>query len=369
MPIRHLYIHIPFCHKICPYCSFFKHQPGKTDQREFLECLVAEAQAARQRWPLELETIYFGGGTPSIISQAHLEWFLPKLIAALDVEPAALDEWTIEMNPMTFDSSKAELFRECGVTRASLGVQAWDSETLQTLGRDHSPAQAEESFLVLRDAGFSKVSLDLMFSIPGQSLATWEQTLQRTLSLDPDHISAYNLNYEEDTEFFDRLKQGIYRQDDEADVPFFESAMTMLGNAGYDQYEISNYAKAGSESAHNRGYWEGRDYIGLGPSAFSTHARERWQNVCSTEGYIKQIRARGKADLPAELLDENAWRCERLALELRTRRGVSEEVVGTERFGAIAELIEAGYIQNRDGRVILTDAGKMLADSVAGHLL
>ncbi|MEZ5329822.1 MAG: radical SAM family heme chaperone HemW [Verrucomicrobiales bacterium] len=369
MPVQHLYIHIPFCHRICPYCSFFKHQPGKTDMREFLECLIVEAHAARERWPLELRTIYFGGGTPSIISTAHMQWFLPGLIEALDVDPAALEEWSMEMNPMTFDSGKATLLRQSGVSRASLGVQAWDVATLETLGRDHTPEHAEQSFHTLREAGFPRVSLDLMFSIPGQSLASWEQTLERTVALEPDHISAYNLNYEEDTEFFDRLKRGIYRQDDESDVPFFESAMSILGTAGYDHYEISNYAKPGCESAHNRGYWEGRDYIGLGPSAFSTHARERWQNVCSTDGYIKQMRTRGAASLPGETLDDAAWRCERLALELRTRRGVSLEIIGDARESAIAELLEVGYIECRDARVLLTDQGKMLADSVAEHLL
>jgi oxygen-independent coproporphyrinogen III oxidase len=369
LSIHHLYIHIPFCHRICPYCSFFKHQPGNTDMREFLQCLIVEARMARERWPLNLRTIYFGGGTPSIISTAHLQWFLPELIEALAVDPAALDEWSMEMNPMTFDIGKAIVLRKNGITRASLGVQSWDASTLETLGRDHSPEQAEQSFHVLRDADFPRVSLDLMFSIPGQSQSSWEETLARTVTLNPDHISAYNLNYEEDTEFFDRLKRGIYRQDDESDVPFFESTMAMLGSAGYEHYEISNYAKPECESAHNRGYWEGRDYIGLGPSAFSTHARERWQNVCSTDGYIKQMRAHGSAALPGEALDDAAWRCERLALELRTRRGVSLEVVGDARESAIAELLEAGYIECRDNRVLLTDQGKMLADSVAEHLL
>lgn len=337
--------------------------------REFLECLIVEAKGAKERWPLELETIYFGGGTPSMISQSHLEWFLPELVGALEIDPAGLEEWTMEMNPMTFDSAKAELLQRIGISRASLGVQSWDSATLQTLGRDHSPEQAEESFRVLRGAGFAKVSLDLMFSIPGQTLSSWTQTLERTVELEPDHVSAYNLNYEEDTEFFDRLKRGIYRQDDEADVPFFEAAMSMLGAAGFEHYEISNYAQHEHESAHNRGYWEGSDYIGLGPSAFSTHARERWQNVCSTEGYIKQIRSRGAASLPGERLDDAAWRCERLALELRTRRGVSLDIVGSGFDQEMNELVDAGYVEVRDRRLVLTDAGKMLADSVAGHLL
>lgn len=270
---------------------------------------------------------------------------------------------------MTFDREKAEWLRRCGVTRASLGVQAWDAETLRTLGRDHTPEQAGESLRVLRDAGFPVVSVDLMFSIPGQSLAAWEDTLRRTIALEPEHISAYNLNYEEDTEFFDRLKKGIYRQDDEADVPFFERAMTMLGDAGFCHYEISNYARDGRESRHNRGYWEGRDYLGLGPSAFSTHKRRRWQNVCSTTGYIRQMRAQGSAALPAEELDDEAWRCERLALELRTRSGVSMATIGPGRAAAIADLAEAGYVVREGERVRLTDQGKMLADSVAAHLL
>ena len=330
---------------------------------------MLEARAARESWPLNLDTIYFGGGTPTFLSHHHLERFLPELLEALAVDPSRLTEWTTEMNPMTFDESKLRLLSDAGVTRASLGVQAWDSETLNTLGRDHSPEQGRDSLDLLRVQAFPKISIDLMFSIPGQSLQAWKQTLETTIALAPDHISAYNLNYEEDTEFFDRLQRGVYRQSDDADVPFFEAAMAMLGNAGYEQYEISNYALPGAQSVHNRGYWEGNDYIGIGPSAFSTVARQRWQNVCSTEGYTKKIRQNGLAALPFEPIDDAAWRCERLALELRTARGVSFDTIGGDKAERVADLESQGLVSRSATRVMLTNQGKMLADSVAEYLL
>jgi oxygen-independent coproporphyrinogen-3 oxidase len=366
-PLRHVYVHIPFCHRICPYCSFFKHQPGSTDISAFLEALIKEARTVRRDHPLAIESIYFGGGTPSMLSTRHFTDFLPAFVESLGrPEPA---EWTLEANPMTFDSAKASVWKAHGINRVSLGVQAWDQPTLQTLGRDHSPEHAESSVHILKEIGFDTVNIDLMFSIPGQSIEAWEDTLSRTIALQPDHISTYNLNYEEDTEFFDRLKRGVYRQDDDADVPFFETAMAQLAEAGFDHYEISNYAKPRKQSRHNRAYWKGADFIGLGPSAFSTMNRKRWQNICDTGAYIQEINQDQSAALPGEDLDDASLRCERIALELRTSRGISREMIGTGRDEVLATLAEAYYIELSETHVRLTNSGKLLADAVACELL
>ena len=161
------------------------------------------------------------------------------------------------------------------MSRISLGVQSWDDELLKLLGREHNAAQAEASFHILREAGFTNVNIDLMFGLPGQTLAQWETTLQKTIALGPEHISTYCLTYEEDTEFFARQARGEFHEDPDSDARFLESAMELLGNAGFEHYEISNYARDGYASSHNRGYWAGEDYLGIGPSAFSTVGLER----------------------------------------------------------------------------------------------
>ncbi|HEX2748272.1 MAG TPA: radical SAM family heme chaperone HemW [Verrucomicrobiales bacterium] len=360
--VRHLYVHIPFCHRICPYCSFYKHEPGSTDTAAFLKAISRELEAALNEWPgrIRPETIYFGGGTPTLLSTAHLERWLPEFRSAMDM--SGLREWTVEVNPRTINPRKAEVLLENGVTRASLGVQAWDPPTLSVLGRDHSPAEAEEAFQVLRRAGFPVVNIDLMFSVPGQSLETWRETLRRTIDLGPDHVSAYNLTYEEDTEFFRKLTSGEYHRDENADGDCFSLAMTMLGDAGFAHYEISNYSRPGFESLHNQSYWAGADYLGLGPSAVSTIDRTRWKNAGNTTLYILDP----LTGRETEHLTREQWACERIALELRTHRGVSLSYLPwPER---LPDLTAAGLAEVTGDRLRLTEKGRGLADTIAGHL-
>ena len=230
------------------------------------------------------------------------------------------------------------------------------------LGRDHAPAEAEEAFHTLRRAGFSVVNVDLMFSVPGQSLETWGETVRRTAALEPDHVSAYNLTYEEDTAFFDKLNAGEFSRSEDKDAACFSSVMELLGEAGFRHYEISNYARPGFESVHNQSYWAGEDYLGLGPSAVSTVDRMRWKNVESTALYISNPQA-GRS---VENLTEDQWRCERIALELRTVRGLAMEYLPfPERVEA---LVTDGLAEAGGGRLVLTQKGKYVADTVAAHL-
>jgi oxygen-independent coproporphyrinogen III oxidase len=364
--IRHLYVHIPFCHRICPYCSFYKHEPGGTDIPAFLRALTAEAAAARAKWGAWLapETVYFGGGTPSMVSSGQLEKWLPDFCAALELEHVR--EWTVEINPRTIDDRKAAVLRAQGVTRASLGVQAWDEPSLTVLGRDHAPAEAEEAYHVLRRADFSVVSIDLMFAVPGQTLDAWRYSLQRTLSLRPDHVSAYNLTYEEDTEFFARFSRGEYARDEAVDAAFFTEAMRLTEQAGYEHYEISNYAQPGCGSLHNSSYWAGADYLGLGPGAVSTVDRRRWKNVENTVLYMQQPAGAAFGEKDAETLTDTQWACERLALELRTARGVALQWLPEP--ARVEHLTSAGLAEVADGRLRLTREGKGVADSVIAHL-
>ena len=365
--IGHLYYHIPFCHRVCPYCSFYKHTPGATPMAEFVEALLLETSRQAKRHDLRPRTLYFGGGTPTALSEGHLERLLTGLHERLDL--SALDEFSVEANPRTVTTSKAAMLRRLGVSRVSLGIQAWDEATLQTLGRDHSPAEAEETWQVLRETGFASLNMDLMFSIPGQSASTWVSSIERALSLQPDHVSAYNLNYEEDTEFFRRLRRGQYHEDEAKDAEHFYLSLDRLVAAGYEHYEISNFARPGHRSRHNESYWLGEDYLGFGPGAFSTVANRRWLNIADTSAYLSRLKAGEDAAEPAEEIDAAARRIERFGLELRTSLGLPRELVKPEQERLLATLEEEGLLTIGMDRIRLTRAGKPLVDSVAVALL
>jgi oxygen-independent coproporphyrinogen III oxidase len=319
--------------------------------------IALTAKAARQP-----RTIFFGGGTPTALTTAQLALLLDGFHAGLDL--AELAEWTFEANPGSVSERKARLLRDRGVSRISLGVQSFDDGLLQLLGREHSAAQAEGSFDLLRRAGFENLNLDLMFGLPGQTLAQWEETLRRAIALQPDHVSAYCLTYEEDTDFFLRHARGEFRIDAEADAAFFETTVELLASAGLAQYEISNFARAGFESVHNRAYWSGEDYVGIGPSAVSTIGLRRRQNVCDYRAYADRILAGESASTGDEILTPEMKRAEAIALGLRTRSGVPAEWIAPWP-NEIAEFVDLGLMKREERRVVLTRSGRLLADSVA----
>src|SRR5712664_3159080 len=318
--IRHIYVHIPFCARICPYCAFYKDLLDRSQTWRFCEAILHELEQQRTRFEISPKTIYFGGGTPTALTTAQLEFLLKGFRQRVDL--SSLEEWTIEANPGSMSARKATLLRELGVTRISLGVQSWDDKLLKLLGREHSAQQAEHSFHLLCTAGFSNINIDLMFGLPGQTIEQWRLTLEQTIALQPDHISAYCLTYEEDTEFFLRYACGEFRQDTDMDAEFFEVAMSILEDAGYEHYEISNYARPGFSSAHNRAYWLGKDYLGIGPSAVSTVGMRRWQNLCDYRTYIDHVLSSESPCASRENLTHEMKRMERIALTLRTRDGV-----------------------------------------------
>jgi len=360
--IRHLYAHIPFCPKVCPYCSFYKEASDRNKTQAFLEALLAEAERYSQT--LQPVTIFFGGGTPTALSTGQLDYLLTGLRQRLDF--SQVEEFTMEMNPATVSLEKAVCLRELGVNRVSMGVQSWDARLLQTLGRVHTAAQAERSYAILREAGFANVNLDLIFGVPGQTPDQWRDSLLRTIALQPDHISAYCLTYEEDTEYFRRLTAGQYRPDIQLDADLFETTMDTLAAAGYDQYEISNYARPGRECRHNLAYWLGHDYAGLGPSAFSTVAGRRWKNVSDTAAYIARIAEGREASDFAEPVDEQTRRVEVTAFSLRTNLGVEASSLPND---AAQNLLAEGLLEQSGSRLRLTRRGRLLADAVAEAVL
>jgi oxygen-independent coproporphyrinogen-3 oxidase len=364
--IRHIYIHIPFCARICPYCAFYKTLLDRSQTQRFCEALVHELEAHVQNRRLVPMTIYFGGGTPTALTTGQLEFVLGGFRD--DVDLSELIEWTIEANPGSVSASKAAVVHRLGINRISLGVQSWDNDLLKLLGREHDAKQAEESFQVFRRAGFSNINVDLMFGLPGQTIDQWKQTLERTIALGPEHVSTYCLTYEEDTEFFLRHARGEFRQDSDADAEFFEMTMSMLEAAGYEHYEISNYARPGFQSAHNRGYWTGADYLGMGPSAFSTVGMTRSQNVSDFRCYTDAVLSNRNAIGSTEQLTEEMKRTERIALLLRTDVGADAHLLDPFP-DKTREFMDRGLLRKTKDRFVLTRAGKALADSVAAEFV
>jgi oxygen-independent coproporphyrinogen III oxidase len=364
--LRHVYVHIPFCARICPYCAFYKDLLDRSYTQRFCEAILQELQQWTEDRHLLPSTIYFGGGTPTALTTAQLEFLLGGFRDQLDL--SQLVEWTTEANPGSVSARKAEVLKKFGINRISLGVQSWDDDLLKLLGREHNARQAARSFRILRDAGFSNVNIDLMFALPGQTIDQWRSTLEKTIALGPEHISTYCLTYEEDTEFFVRHARGEFRADNDADADFFEMTMSVLEEAGYEHYEISNYARPGFASAHNQSCWSGEDYLGMGPSAFSTLGMRRSQNVCDYREYISRISSGRSAVASVEDLTPEMKRSEKIALSLRTRDGIPASVLDSSK-NTVHEFTQLGLLQRRNGNFVLTRAGKSLADSVAEALL
>lgn len=359
-----LYLHIPFCHRICPYCSFYKHTPGGTPIAAFISALIDELG---HRLHQPARTLYLGGGTPSMLSPSHLERLFSGLSRHVDF--SGLEEITLEANPATFDLDKARLFRELGVTRVSLGIQSFSPHVLRTLGRDHTREQAIESVRLLRLADIPQINIDLMFSIPGQSQADWHESLSQAVDCMPDHVSAYNLTYEEDTEFFEMLRRGeaVIRED--TDAGMFHHADRLLTRSGFDHYETSNYAKPGMRSTHNEGYWAGEDYLGIGPSAVSTLDGTRSRNIPDTAEYIRRIQHHGHAVDSAEHLDHGSWLIERIALGLRTKDGIQRAWLDHGGMARAEVLVSEGLARWQQDRFVLVGRGRALVDAVAAELL
>jgi oxygen-independent coproporphyrinogen-3 oxidase len=358
--IEHLYIHIPFCPNICPYCAFYKESAGRERVETFLDALLKETGNWANR--LQPRTIFFGGGTPSALSIPQFEKLLGGLRSQLDL--SALEEWTIEMNPATVAADKAALLRDAGINRISMGVQSWDDQVLKSLGRTHDADRAEESFGILRQAGFDNVSIDLIFGVPDQSLESWRSSLERSLRLAPEHLSAYGLTYEEDTEFFRKLGRGEMAPDEGLEADQFELTAEMLGHAGYLQYEVSNYSLPGRQSLHNSAYWSGKDYLGLGPSAFSTVGTRRWRNIRET-GIYSDTTLNGKTAVDfEEVVTPVIKASERAAFGMRTLEGLPLADASPWE-GELCRIEIEGLVHRSADRWLLTPRGRLLADTVA----
>jgi oxygen-independent coproporphyrinogen III oxidase len=348
--VEHLYVHVPFCAAKCNYCAFYS-EPGSVEKMTgYVDSLLRELDRFEPQ--LAPETIFFGGGTPSLLPVPLMRRILERL--------SPCREWTIECNPSTVSTEKAKLYRDAGVDRISMGVQALDDAMLDVLGRVHSVEGAVASYRRLRDTGFDNINLDLIFGLPGQTIENWRNTLQRVIELQPEHVSTYCLILEEDTHFWSLLQQGHIKPDDELELAMYQTGLEMLTAAGYRQYEISNFAKPGRECAHNIAYWEGEDYIGLGPSACSTVGDRRWQNASQLENWTIAFEEKLTTEMRA---------AERVAFGMRMNAGVPAELVCGRWDKEVAELLSAELVQWRNGRLAPTKRGILFADEVAAEFV
>lgn len=348
---------------MCPYCGFFKHTPGATDMRGFVAAVVREAKL-RLPCGYAPRTIYFGGGTPSMLSPKRLGDLVSGLQEHIDTTQAT--EWSFEANPATFTPAKVAHWRELGINRVSLGAQSFEPRLLQLLGREHSPRQIDESVRMLREAGMEQVNLDLMFCLPGQSPAEWRHTLEAALELQPDHLSTYSLTMEEGTPF----AAAYPAPNEDEEVALYELSHETLTSAGYAHYEISNYAREEeARSQHNLAYWRGEDYYGLGPGACGTLGTLRYTNAHSTTDYIQALSANNLPPAEEEALTPEQKLTEQVGLQLRTDEGLPAATLPPGRSDTVQQLCAEGLASLSDGMLCLTPRGMLLADEIATALL
>ena len=317
-----LYIHIPFCQRICIYCDFYVSTARKL-QGEFTDALLGEIALYKQKFPdAQPETVYFGGGTPSILSEEYLTKINEGIRSSFDVISEA--EITLECNPNDLTPVKLKTFRDMGVNRLSIGVQSFQDDELKFLTRNHTSGQAKEGIQNARNESFTNISLDLIFGLPGQSPDNWKQNIDAALAFEPEHISVYNLTIEERTYLHKMVHQRkIEMPDENIELDMFLTAIEKLTRAGYEHYEISNYAKPGLRSKHNGSYWMGNHYLGLGPSAHSFDGERRWWNVRDIKKYCDVLRNDNKWPVDvAEELSVQQKCIEYLFLNLRKREGL-----------------------------------------------
>jgi len=369
------YLHVPFCTKRCGYCSFntAPEAPGAVER--FLPALLGEIDlVAGAPWAgaIDLRSVFLGGGTPSLLPEEAVANILERLRARLGVEPGA--EITVECNPESVSLERLAGYRRAGVTRISLGVQSLDDRILPTLDRLHTAAQARRAFDDARAAGFDDVSVDLIYGLPGLDLATWEETVKRALGWEPDHLSAYALTLDEGSLWH---SAGVTRLPTEETVTAQYGRLTELAaEAGFEHYEVSNYARPGHRSTHNQIYWRAEEYLGLGPGACGFLGDVRYGNVKPVERYGALVAAGLSPVATHETLTPRQRMAERLILGLRLGDGVpaawldERAALGPARLPATLDAWrERGLLGESDGRVRLTEAGFLLSDALFIELL
>lgn len=383
-----VYVHIPYCAKKCPYCDFNTYAVAETPEREYVEAVCRELARFSTHEGFtgrRARTIFFGGGTPSFFSQESIATIVQSIDRVFPVEPGA--EVALEANPNHADPQKLRGFVSAGINRLSFGVQSFNERFLELLGRDHTPSQARAAVVAAYGAGIQNISVDIIFGVPGQTLEDLEHDLEVAVSLPVSHISAYSLTIEPGTPFFQRQERGLLQLPKDGVVAeMLELIPQFLAGRGFEQYEISNYARSGARSAHNEVYWTGGDYLGVGAGAHSYLARRspagilesasRWSTLASPRAYMEAVASASSVSW-RETLDTPALLFEFFYLGLRRIVGVSladvKVQLGIELPDSyrseIDRLIAEGFLTRREDVVAFTMKGRALADSVFERLV
>jgi putative oxygen-independent coproporphyrinogen III oxidase len=355
-----IYLHMPFCRRRCPYCDFYKKVPSANELETFPSLLEKELQARAQNAPFsgrEITSIYFGGGTPSLHPPQDIANLLETIRRLWPAKSNA--EVTLEANPGTISLNEMEALLSCGVNRLSLGIQSFSERKLKLLFRDHDAHESHTSFKRARQAGFQNISVDLIYGLPSETIQEWQSDLDEVLGLAPEHVSLYNLEYHKGTPFHRWRESGkLAPLDDETELEFYLAASEKLTHAGFEHYEISNFARPSFRSRHNFLYWTGNPYLGAGPAAHSYDGkRTRFENPTNLDDW--------KANLPqSEVLTDEQWLLEWLSLRLRLSGGLNYpktvETIGATRAEALwhaAKDIDPKFVQVDSEHLVLKPRG------------
>jgi putative oxygen-independent coproporphyrinogen III oxidase len=375
-----VYVHIPFCAARCDYCDFATWTDRGHLVDSYVDACIVDIERRRSESHPAATSVFFGGGTPSLLEAA-------QLVRILDaIERTADAEVTVECNPDSVDAAKLAAYHRAGVNRLSFGVQSMAPHVLAALGRTHDPANVTRAIALAREAGFERINVDLIYGTPGETRDDWRATLAGAVALDVPHVSAYALTVEPATPLGLRVAAGAAAPDDDVQADCYLLADEMLGAAGLDWYEVSNWARRGEECRHNLLYWSEGEYLGIGCAAHGHTADgsaaegngpegngpegngrgRRWWNVRTPDRYIAAIEAGKSPEAGSEILDPAPRAEEACVLALRTRRGVAVEAAATD---AVDELETGGFVRRVDGRIVLTARGRLMASDVTARLL
>lgn len=366
-----LYIHIPFCVRKCAYCDFLSAPGSEEAKASYTEALLREIEAVKIE-KREVSSIFVGGGTPSALSPSLMGDIFEKIHKSFSVAPDA--EITIEANPGTLSNEKLFLYRNVGINRLSLGLQSPEAAELKSLGRIHTYEEFMESFSLAREAGFQNINVDLMCALPDQTYEGWVRNLRKVAALHPEHISAYSLIIEEGTPF---AKRKLNLPDEDTEYRMYEDTAGILAEYGYEQYEISNYAKKDLACQHNVGYWTRKEYLGLGLGAASLWGNQRFSNTSDFSLYLNNSGFPEKIRGDRETLSLEAEMSEFMFLGLRMTKGVSKAEF-LEGFGVPIECVygkvldkykSVGLLEETEGRIFLTRAGIHVSNGVMAEFL
>jgi len=378
-----IYIHIPFCERKCTYCNFNTTDFFESLAERYIRAVAIEIsrwgeRLAEQGGETQIDTVYFGGGTPSIVESGQLASLVQACKAAFKTDYNA--EITIEINPGSFSKAKIDEWLTAGINRASVGVQSFIDRELVSLSRTHTADDARRTIESLQAAGFENISLDLIAGLPEQSLADWQFNLDQALMLEPEHLSLYLLEVKESTQLYAQIKRGLRATpDDDLAADMYRMISKATQDHGYEHYEISNFERVFERetvsrfrSRHNLKYWTGAPFYGVGCGAHSYDGHARWTNILKSDAYIESVEASGFAIAERHELSEEDRAAEALFMGLRLKEGVSLSgfrseygVDVLERFSEdLPRLTEAGLIETRGGRLILTSAGRLLSNEV-----